>query len=191
MESSSSTLGLEQIPGQAGAVDIDEGLVGPGTVRVQPAREHTLSGPRFAADEDGALGSHHSLGVLGQPPNGRACSGEGIELVASRSGRAGQLPPANPLRFQEALQHDQQGGKFDRLGEEMVCSVLDAMDARFGAGGEYERHLRMLRDQVTRLSDLMRELLEYGRPSSSELHLGSGRMRRFVHASQPVHGRHH
>jgi C4-dicarboxylate-specific signal transduction histidine kinase len=54
-----------------------------------------------------------------------------------------------------------------------ISSALDAMDARFGARGEYQRYMSTLRDQVTRLTDLMRELLEYGKAPSPELGPGS------------------
>jgi signal transduction histidine kinase len=50
-----------------------------------------------------------------------------------------------------------------------ILSVLDAMDARFGARREYQRYLLVLRDQAERLNRLMRELLEYGKPPTPEL----------------------
>jgi len=54
-----------------------------------------------------------------------------------------------------------------------ISAALDAMDARFGARREYERYLSTLRDQVVRLTALMNELLEYGRPSRLDLVPGS------------------
>ncbi len=45
-----------------------------------------------------------------------------------------------------------------------ISATLDAFDARFGDRGEYHRHLTALRSEVSRLSDLMQGLLEYGRP---------------------------
>jgi signal transduction histidine kinase/CHASE3 domain sensor protein len=50
-----------------------------------------------------------------------------------------------------------------------ISSILDAFEARFGSREEYQRYLRALRGELNRLSELMQELLEYGRPLSSEL----------------------
>lgn len=54
-----------------------------------------------------------------------------------------------------------------------ISSILDAMDARLGAREEYQRYVSVLRGQLDRLAELMRELLEYGRPQSLELSPGS------------------
>jgi len=45
-----------------------------------------------------------------------------------------------------------------------ISSTLDAMDARFGKQDMYQRHMQVLRGEVERLNELMRELLEYGKP---------------------------
>ena len=45
-----------------------------------------------------------------------------------------------------------------------LSATLDAFEARFGEREAFRRHLDILRQQVERLSDLMAELLEYGRP---------------------------
>jgi len=50
-----------------------------------------------------------------------------------------------------------------------ISSVLDAMEARFGAREGYEQHIAVLRSQVVRLNGLMQELLEYGKPATVEL----------------------
>ena len=50
-----------------------------------------------------------------------------------------------------------------------LSSVLDAMDARFADRQEYRRYTGVLREEVDRLNDLMRELLEYGKPTSGDL----------------------
>ena len=47
-------------------------------------------------------------------------------------------------------------------------ATVDAFAARFGSTPEYERYLGVMRTEVERLSALMRELLEYGRPPSVE-----------------------
>jgi signal transduction histidine kinase len=50
-----------------------------------------------------------------------------------------------------------------------ISSTLDAFESRFGAREEYQHYIRVLRGELNRLTELMRELLEYGRPLSSEL----------------------
>ena len=51
-----------------------------------------------------------------------------------------------------------------------ISSTLDAFRARFGERAEFAPYLRVLTDQVNRLSQLMRDLLEYGKPPLAELH---------------------
>jgi PAS domain S-box-containing protein len=50
-----------------------------------------------------------------------------------------------------------------------ISSTLDAMEARFGKQGPYERYLETLRAQVSRLSQLMTDLLDYGKPLTPSL----------------------
>lgn len=53
-----------------------------------------------------------------------------------------------------------------------IASTVDALDARLARLPnklEYERHISVLRGEVERLSRLMQELLEYGKPSGLEL----------------------
>jgi signal transduction histidine kinase len=53
-----------------------------------------------------------------------------------------------------------------------IASTVDALDARLARLSnrcDYERHISVLRGEVERLSRLMQELLEYGKPSSLEL----------------------
>ena len=49
-----------------------------------------------------------------------------------------------------------------------ITSTLDALEARLGAEGPYARHLGVLRQKVEQLTELMSDLLSYGRPASSE-----------------------
>ena len=50
-----------------------------------------------------------------------------------------------------------------------ISSTLDAMEARLGTRPEYENYVRILRGELDRLSRLMRDLLEYGKPFESRL----------------------
>jgi signal transduction histidine kinase len=49
-----------------------------------------------------------------------------------------------------------------------TSSVLDAMEARLGSREEYRPYVEALRDSISRLSVLMNELMEYGRPPEIE-----------------------
>lgn len=50
-----------------------------------------------------------------------------------------------------------------------IMSVLDAMEARFGDRTELQRYLPVLRDEAGRLTRLMQDLMEYGKPPNREL----------------------
>jgi signal transduction histidine kinase len=50
-----------------------------------------------------------------------------------------------------------------------IQSVLDAMEARFGERTELQRYFPVLRDEAGRLTRLMQELMEYGKPPNREL----------------------
>jgi PAS domain S-box-containing protein len=51
-----------------------------------------------------------------------------------------------------------------------ISATLDAFEARFGSEAEYSRYITVLRTELQRLSQLMQELLEYGKPHNVELH---------------------
>jgi signal transduction histidine kinase len=53
-----------------------------------------------------------------------------------------------------------------------ISSTLDAFEARFGRREEYEQYVAILREQLERMTDFMRELLEYGKPAPLELAAG-------------------
>jgi PAS domain S-box-containing protein len=53
-----------------------------------------------------------------------------------------------------------------------ISSTLDAFRARFGERAEFTPYLKVLGEQVDRLSRLMRDLLEYGKPTRTELQPG-------------------
>jgi PAS domain S-box-containing protein len=52
-----------------------------------------------------------------------------------------------------------------------ISATLDAFEARFGSEGQ--QHLHVLREQIQRLNDLMRDLLDYGKPQMAALTPGS------------------
>lgn len=54
-----------------------------------------------------------------------------------------------------------------------ISSTLDAMDARFGERGEYQRYMPVLRVELDRLNQLMGELLEYSKPPGENRSAGS------------------
>jgi len=54
-----------------------------------------------------------------------------------------------------------------------ISSILDAFETRFSDRTEYLRYTNVLRDEVGRLTILMEELLEYGKPFRGELYLVS------------------
>ena len=45
-----------------------------------------------------------------------------------------------------------------------ISSTVDAMDKRLGAGEDYQRYLKVLKSESTRLAKLMQQLLNYARP---------------------------
>jgi len=54
-----------------------------------------------------------------------------------------------------------------------ISSILDAFETRFADRTEYLRYTDVLRDEIGRLTVLMEELLEYGKPYKSDLYLVS------------------
>ena len=49
-----------------------------------------------------------------------------------------------------------------------ISATLDAFEARFGVQPGFERYLRALRRETTRMVDLMKQLLDLGKPSTAE-----------------------
>lgn len=54
-----------------------------------------------------------------------------------------------------------------------ISSVLDAFEARFGGPPEHQQYISMLREELGHLNRLMEDLLDYGKPYSQELRVGS------------------
>lgn len=53
-----------------------------------------------------------------------------------------------------------------------ISATLDAFEARFGEQPEYRQYVNILRGELKRLNDLMRDLLEYGKPFKLDLSQG-------------------
>jgi PAS domain S-box-containing protein len=71
-----------------------------------------------------------------------------------------------------------------------ISSILDAFETRFSDRTEYQRYTNVLRDEIGRLTILMEELLEYGKPFRGELYLVSMEemVARSVRACMPAAG---
>jgi signal transduction histidine kinase len=54
-----------------------------------------------------------------------------------------------------------------------LSSILDAFETRFSDRTEYKRYTSVLRDEIERLTVLMEELLEYGKPFLGDLYPAS------------------
>ncbi|MGH8504115.1 MAG: ATP-binding protein [Gammaproteobacteria bacterium] len=69
-----------------------------------------------------------------------------------------------------------------------VSSTLDAMDARFKDRKDHKRYVDVLREEVDRLSKLMVDLLQYGKPTTAELVPGNIEdvVAQAVHACSPL-----
>jgi PAS domain S-box-containing protein len=69
-----------------------------------------------------------------------------------------------------------------------ISSILDAFETRFSDRTEYLRYTNVLRDEIGRLTVLMEELLEYGKPFRGELYLVSMEemVSRSIRACQPA-----
>jgi PAS domain S-box-containing protein len=71
-----------------------------------------------------------------------------------------------------------------------ISSILDAFETRFSDRTEYQRYTNVLRDEIGRLTVLMEELLEYGKPFRGELFLVSmdEMIARSIRACMPAAG---
>jgi len=54
-----------------------------------------------------------------------------------------------------------------------ISATLDAFEARFGQRAEYQQYVAVLRGELERLSHLMADLLDYGKPTSLEFSEGA------------------
>ncbi|HKR11555.1 MAG TPA: PAS domain S-box protein [Pyrinomonadaceae bacterium] len=71
-----------------------------------------------------------------------------------------------------------------------ISSILDAFETRFSDRTEYQRYTNVLRDEIGRMTVLMEELLEYGKPFRGDLYLVSMEemVSRSIRACMPAAG---
>ena len=69
-----------------------------------------------------------------------------------------------------------------------ISATLQAFEARFGGNRDYQRYTDVLRAEIERLNELMRELLDYGRPKTLEFTRASipDVIRKAVSACEPL-----
>ena len=113
-------LGLDELPGEPGAVDVDERALGAGADGVDPPREDALAGPGLPEQEHRAVGVPEPRDLVLDAVHGERSRHEGVERAAP--GRAGGA----------ALDRapDDVGEQVDvhRLGQEVVGAALDRAD---------------------------------------------------------------
>ena len=125
-------LGLEQLLGEARAVEVDERLVGPRALAVQPAARTPLPAARLALDEDRAVA---------WPSTRRASAASSrIAGLVPRKGSMGrrssrdlpaELPAAVALVLEQPLEdHDQGAGSSTGLVRNCSAPSLIACTAR-------------------------------------------------------------
>ena len=133
-------LGFEQLAAQPGAVQVHERLVRARTVLVDPARQHSLADPVSPWIKSGSgeratrAASAASFLTIGLSPKKgstafRAC----VVLRASET-----LPHA--ARLERALEHHQQRGQLDGLGEELLGALLDRLHRQVDRAVRGQQH---------------------------------------------------
>src|SRR5258708_5856573 len=84
-------LRLQEFAGEAGTIQIDEGLLRPRPVLVKPGGKNSLAGAGLALNQDGALTVSDFGGCLGHAADRRALPQEWIEHHPTATSTVGQL----------------------------------------------------------------------------------------------------
>ena len=123
-----------------GAIQIDERLLPPAAVAMQPVRENPFARPGLALDEDRAIGRDDFADVRFELSDGGAGAGERIEHVARFFLAIGLIGLPAALRVERAVEDDQQRRQLDRLRQELLRPFLDGADRELDAGvrGEHD-----------------------------------------------------
>lgn len=137
----------------------------------------------------------HQIQAGGAATSGQArdlATGRSWDVVASRLKAASSETEriilvareiTGVVRLQEKLHHTRtmsaMGSLVAGVAHEVrnplfgISATLDAFEARFGQREEYRQYVAVLRGELERLSHLMGDLLEYGKPSSLEFSEGA------------------
>ena len=139
-------LRLQELAREAGAVHVDERLVGARAVAVEPAREDALAAARLALDQDRAARGGDLARVLGQPRGSRPrCPVKGSTASRAWRARPADLAALLALALEQPPQHHQQRRQLDRLGQELVGAFLDRAHGQVDRGVAGQHHHRQRR----------------------------------------------
>ena len=140
-------LALQQLARQAGAVDVDERLVGAAAAAVEPAGEDPLPAAGLALDQHRALARHRQLRLGREGADRRRGAQEGVGLAALLLAPSRRLvSAAGSLGLEGALDERHQRRELDGFGEEVLSALLDRAHGeidRAVAGEHDQRHVRI------------------------------------------------
>jgi signal transduction histidine kinase len=138
------------------------------------AGQSLATGALTAADESGTDGKRH-WDVVAVPLSEESGGAQGIVAVARDVSRIVALQES--LRRSERMSVLGQlvGGVAHQVRNPLfgISSTLDAFDAEFEGRPELAEYSQLLRHETNRLSRLMNDLLEYGKPAPVTLEHGS------------------
>ena len=119
-------LGLDEVFGDGGAVELDEDAVAAEGFGVDGARDELFAGAGFAEDEDAAVGGRHELDLLAEGLDGDRLAGDG--------GAGGELVrellifEAERVRVDGVAEDEEGAVEREGLFEEVVGSELGGAD---------------------------------------------------------------